>query len=94
MLADNGEHAGLRTSRGGILVRSFDNELPHEYRFGDFNPERIILNDPVARDSGEAAAPEAKVGDRFADPIEAIVDYSFGNYKFLARSSRHSRTAA
>ena len=85
VLADNGEHAGLRTSRGGILVRSFDNELPHEYRFGDFNPERIILNDPVARDSGEAAAPEAQVGDHFADPIEAIVDYSFGNYKFLAR---------
>ena len=85
VLADNGEHAGLRTPRGGILVRSFDNELPHEYRFGDFNPERIILNDPVARDSGEAAAPDAQVRDHFSGPIEAIVDYSFGNYKFLAR---------
>jgi predicted extracellular nuclease len=86
VLADNGEHASLRTPRGGILVRSFDDELPHEYRLGDFNPERIILNDPVARDSGEAAAPEAQVRDRFAGPIEAIIDYSFGNYKFLARS--------
>ena len=86
VLADNGEHAGLRTPRGGILVRSFDEELPHEYRLGDFNPERIILNDPVARDSGEAAAPDAQVRDHFAGPIEAIVDYSFGNYKFLARS--------
>ena len=85
VLADNGEHAGLRTDRGGILVRSFDDELPHDYRLGDFNPERIILNDPVARDSDEAAAPEAQVGDHFAGPIEAVVDYSFGNYKFLAR---------
>ncbi len=69
-----------------MLVRSFDDELPHEYRFGDFNPERIILNDPVARDSGEEPLPaDAQVGDRFAGPIDAIVDYSFGNYKFLAR---------
>jgi uncharacterized protein len=85
VLADNGEHAGLRTDRGAVLVRSFDDELPHDYRLGDFNPERIILNDPVARDSDEAAAPEAQVGDHFAGPIEAVVDYSFGNYKFLAR---------
>ena len=85
VLADDGTGAGLRSPRGPILVRSFDDELPHEYRFGDFNPERIILNDPVARDSGEDPAPEAQVGDHFDDPIEAVVDYSFGNYKFLAR---------
>ena len=65
VLADNGKNAGLRASRGPIVVRSFDNTLPHEYRFGDFNPERIILHDPVARDSGEDPAPEAQVGDRF-----------------------------
>jgi endonuclease/exonuclease/phosphatase family metal-dependent hydrolase len=86
VLANDGSAAGIRSPRGPILVRSFDTELPHEYRFGDFNPERIILNDPVARDSGEEAAPaEAQVGDRFSGPIEAVVDYSFGNYKFLAR---------
>ena len=85
VLADNGKNAGLRAPRGPIVVRSFDNTLPHEYRFGDFNPERIILNDPVARDSGAAPAPEAQVGDRFGAPITAVVDYSFGNYKFLAR---------
>ena len=84
VLADDGTGAGLRSPRGPILVRSFDDELPHEYRFGDFNPERIILNDPVARDSDEDPAPEAQVGDHFDDPIEAVVDYSFGNYKFLA----------
>jgi predicted extracellular nuclease len=85
VLADGGGRAGVRTRRGGIVVRSFDRTLPHEYRFGDFNPERIILNDPVARDAGLAGAPEASVRDRFDEPIDAIVDYSFGNYKFLAR---------
>ena len=86
VLADDGAGAGIRSPRGAILARSFDDELPHEYRFGDFNPERIILNDPVARDSGAEAAPaDAQVGDRFGGSIEAVVDYSFGNYKFLAR---------
>jgi predicted extracellular nuclease len=36
VLADNGADAGLRTSRGGIIVRP-----------EDFNPERIILDDEV-----------------------------------------------
>jgi uncharacterized protein len=85
VLADDGQGASIRSPRGPILVRSFDGELPHEYRFGDFNPERIILNDPVARDNGEAPAPEADVGDHFDGAIEAVVDYSFGNYKFLVR---------
>jgi uncharacterized protein len=85
VLADRGRNAGLRTPRGGILVRSFDERLPHEYRFGDFNPERIILHDPVARDAGLAPAPQAQVRDRFEQPVEAVVDYSFGNYKFLVR---------
>jgi uncharacterized protein len=84
VLADGGAGASLRTTRGGVLARSFDTELPHDYRFGDFNPERLILNDPVARDAGRAPAPKADVRDRFGGPIDAIVDYSFGNYKFLA----------
>ena len=85
VLADNGKNAGLRAPRGPIVVRSFDNTLPHEYRFGDFNPERIILNDPVARDSGEAPHPRRRWATALRAPIEAVVDYSFGNYKFLAR---------
>ncbi len=86
VLADDGRGARIRSPRGPVLVRGFDTRLPHEYRFGDFNPERIILNDPVARDSGEEAAPAgAQVGDSFGGPIDAVVDYSFGNYKFLAR---------
>ena len=89
VLADNGANAGLRAPRGPIVVRSFDRTLPHEYRFGDFNPERIIFNDPVSRDAagGPAGAlPEAQVRDRFAGATVAVVDYSFGNYKFLVRS--------
>jgi len=85
VLADNGRRAGIRSPRGAIVVRSFDRELPHEYRFGDFNPERIILHDPVARDAGLDPAPAADVRDRFDGSIEAVVDYSFGNYKFLVR---------
>ena len=89
VLADNGANASLRAPRGPIVVRSFDDTLPHEYRLGDFNPERIILNDPVSRDAagGPAGAlPEnAQVRDHFAGAILAVVDYSFGNYKFLVR---------
>ena len=89
MLADNGANASLRAPRGPILVRSFDDTLPHEYRLGDFNPERIILNDPVSRDAagGPAGAlpANAQVRDHFDGAIVAVVDYSFGNYKFLVR---------
>jgi predicted extracellular nuclease len=85
VLADNGENASVLSPRGVIVVRKLDDELPHEYRFGDFNPERIILHDPVARDADLAPAPVADVRDRFDAPIEAVVDYSFGSYKFLVR---------
>ena len=37
VLADDGEGAGVRSARGGIVVRP-----------GDFNPERIILDDVLA----------------------------------------------
>ena len=46
------------------------------------NPERIILND--ANDPGGAFLPLADVRDRFTAPVRAVVDYSFGNFKFLA----------
>ncbi len=51
--------AGVRTPRGGILLRKRDS-----------NPERMILTD----------APVANVGDRFAGPVQAVVDYNFGNF--------------
>ena len=41
---------------------------------GDVNPERIFLDGP--------AMPLANVGDTFAGSTFAVVDYTFGNYKF------------
>jgi len=93
VLADNGEDATVRAPRGPIVVRSFDRTLPQEYRVGDFNPERIILNDPVLRDTvpgftNDPTLPQnAEVKDRFDGPVDAVVDYSFGNFKFLVRES-------
>lgn len=64
VLADNGVGAGLRTLRGGIIVRP-----------GDFNPERVILDDALA------ATPQVNAGDGFAAPVAGVLDYSFGNFK-------------
>ena len=82
VLADNGANAQLRTLRGGIIVRAFDLVLPHEYRLGDFNPERLILNDPIMREQRHTA-PLVNVHDTFTGPVRAVVDYSFGNFKYL-----------
>ena len=84
VLADNGANAVLRTLRGGIIVRALDLLLPQEYRLGDFNPERLILNDPILRaEETPQLASLVDVRDRFTAPIRAIVDYSFGNFKYL-----------
>jgi len=68
VLADGGAGAGLRSQRGGIVVRP-----------GDFNPERLFLDDAIAADE-----PAVDVRDRLAGPVDAVVDYSFGNFKLLA----------
>ena len=83
VLADNGADANVRAPRGPIVVRGFDSSAPQEFRRGDFNPERIILND-AADPSGDPILPFADVRDRFTAPVRAVVDYSFGNFKFLA----------
>jgi predicted extracellular nuclease len=59
-----------RTERGGVLIRP-----------DDFNPERIILDDAVLL-SQQQTIPPANVGDTLVGPIEAVVDYSFGNPKY------------
>ena len=71
----------MRAPRGPIVVRGFDSSAPQEYRRGDMNPERIILND--ANDPRSAFLPIADAGDRLTGPVRAVVDYSFGNFKFL-----------
>ena len=85
VLADGGKDAGPLSDRGVIIARGYDRWPPQDYRKGDFNPERIILNDPVARDNDLGELPEAQVGDRYDKPLTAVVDYAFGNFKFLVR---------
>lgn len=43
----------------------------------DFNPERIILDDLLVE------TPFVKVGDVASEPILGVMDYDFGNFKFL-----------
>jgi uncharacterized protein len=65
-----------RTERGGVLIRP-----------DDLNPERIILDDAVLLAQQPAGVmPLANVGDSLAGPVEAVVDYSFGNPKYLVTS--------
>ncbi|MGH3032078.1 MAG: endonuclease/exonuclease/phosphatase family protein, partial [Gaiellaceae bacterium] len=42
----------------------------------DFNPERILLDDTLSHGA------VVNVGDRFPGAVTAVVDYSFGNFKF------------
>lgn len=67
VLGDNGSAAGLRTTRQGIVVQATD-----------FNPERIIIDDAIV-----GGAPQVNVGDSFPGAIVGVMDYSFGNFKFL-----------
>ncbi len=67
--------AGLRTARGGILVRQLGRA--GDYRDGDFNPERVILDDVLA------PTPDLNTGDRFVTDPVGVLDYSFGNFKLL-----------
>jgi uncharacterized protein len=60
-----------RSERDGVIVRP-----------DDFNPERFILDDVIVRPT-----PNLHVGDGLAGPVQAVVDYSFGNFKYLLTSS-------
>jgi predicted extracellular nuclease len=78
VLSDNGSYASVRTARGGIAVRKLGSDpAPYDYEQGDFNPERLILDDVIR------PTPRVDVRDRFTTAIRAIVDYSFANFKFL-----------
>jgi predicted extracellular nuclease len=67
--------AGVRTPRGGILVRKLG--AAGDYQPGDFNPERLILDDVLAN------TPDLNSGDAFATDPVGVLDYSFGNFKLL-----------
>jgi len=67
VLADNGSGAGVRTTRGGIVLRQ-----------SDANPERIFLDDAALAGSTPTGV---NVGDRFSSAAVGVLDYSFGNFK-------------
>jgi predicted extracellular nuclease len=67
VLGDNGANAGLRTARGGIVIRA-----------NDPNPERVILNDLI---TGGPTLPSVNVSDSFPGAIVGVMDYGFGNFK-------------
>jgi predicted extracellular nuclease len=70
--------AGVRTPRGGVLVR--DLSTTGNYQPGDFNPERLLLDDLLIF---PAPMPQLNVGDEFvADPV-GVLDQSFGAFKLL-----------
>jgi predicted extracellular nuclease len=79
VLADNGAGASVRTSRGGIVVRDVDPATVGDYRNGDFNPERIMLDDLFV------ATPVVDVADRFAE-ASGVMTYDFANYKIAVSS--------
>ena len=43
----------------------------------DSNPERVLLDDVLA------PIPDAKTGDKLAGVVAGVLDYSFGNFKYL-----------
>jgi predicted extracellular nuclease len=80
VLADNGAGASVRTNRGGILVRDVDPATVGDYENGDFNPERIMLDDLFV------ATPMVDVGDSFS-AAAGVMTYDFANYKIAVSSA-------
>jgi predicted extracellular nuclease len=70
-----GEIPVLAANGAGAGVRTARDGIV--IRPADFNPERIILDDVLA------PTPQVNVKDRLPGAIRAVVDYSFGNFKFL-----------
>jgi hypothetical protein len=77
VLSDNGSGASVRTVRGGVLVRDVDPAPVGDYQTGDFNPERIQLDDAIVPGS----TPAVNVGDHFSGPAVGVLDYDFGNFE-------------
>ncbi|NOZ51340.1 MAG: hypothetical protein GXP37_15050, partial [Chloroflexi bacterium] len=67
VVGDGGAYASVPSIRGGVVIGP-----------GDFNPERIIIDDAIV-----AAEPQVKVGDAFTGSIVGVMDYSYGNFKLL-----------
>ena len=84
VLADDGADASLRTIRGGILIRQLGSApYPHDYEQGDFNPERIQLEDDIV----VGATPAVNVGDHFTSAAVGVLEYNFGNFELQLTSA-------
>jgi predicted extracellular nuclease len=84
VLADDGADAALRTIRGGILVRQLGSSpYPNDYAQGDFNPERIQLEDDIVPGS----TPAVNVGDHFTSSAVGVLEYNFGNFEVMLTSA-------
>lgn len=66
-----GDTGAARTERGGALYR----------RYTDANAARVIFDDVLA------PTPSVNVGAQFPGAVDGVLDYSFGNYKFLVLST-------
>ncbi len=62
VVGDDGANASLRTARGGLVIRP-----------GDFNPERLVLDDTIT-----AGLPAVNVGDHYNGSVVGVLDYNFG----------------
>jgi predicted extracellular nuclease len=80
VLGDDGAGASVRTTRGGIVVRDLNSDALGDYRSGDFNPERIMLDDLVA------TTPPVDVADHFSSAA-GVMTYDFANYKIAVTAS-------
>jgi uncharacterized protein len=72
VLADAGVAAALQTIRDGVVIRP-----------GDFNPERIQLEDDIV----VGATPAVNVGDGFTSPAVGVLEYNFGNFELQLTSA-------
>jgi uncharacterized protein len=81
VLADDGAGAGVRTVRGGIVVRDVDPGSVGDYENGDFNPERIMLDDLFV------ATPRVDVADHFTTAPAGVMTYDFANFKIAVTSA-------
>jgi len=64
VVGDGSALAGIDTVRGGVVISP-----------GDFNPERIFLDDTIL------PTPVVNVADGFTTAAVGVMDYSFGNFK-------------
>jgi predicted extracellular nuclease len=81
VLADNGAGTTVRTTRGGIVIRDVDPSPVGDYRSGDFNPERIMLDDLFM------ATPSVDVADGFTTAPSGVMTYDFANFKIAVTNA-------